>query len=894
MPPTSEKPNESVSEDRLTNVAEHTLVVFSEVASKATEELSEQAPDAGSVFATVNTLTADSAIRKLKGVNDARARDLYVLSTEPAIARVAVTSGDGKVRTIFFSNGTPTRQPSDGSVIASYRSPMGRLAALPPGKSFDSRSWGELKVRERITLRPRKNEDGWDSVDSVFEGVKAKALTVKSLRELLRAASAESAIDILDAMLAEDRAASNVMEGRRRSVIEKMGLREQPILDPYQDEIFRLPLDTHLVILGPPGTGKTTTLIKRLGLKLDLQYLTDEERDMVRQSAAGEAGHAQSWLMFAPSDLLKQYVKEAFAREGIPASDFRIQTWTDFRWDLARQRFGILRTGAGTGSFVMKPELGSIRSDTLPRQTAWFEHFDAWQTKQFWDDLRAHADALAGNADAAAARIGSRLKSALESSGAAAFIAIAELDGDLQGLIETLRTDTDDKIRRAISRELAKNNTLLTRLADFLPTLSDDGEDADDADAEEEEETRRPRVGREAAFEAYARVIRAQARAAASGRTLSRQSRNGKIAEWLGDRRLAIEDLRTLGASLQVQASARRFANALRRYLDGMPARYRRFRREAQGEGRWYAKDGFGPSELSPLEVDIILLATLRGMRNLFTDRRIGREFAQGRYQALKPIRDLFKTQISVDEATDFSPIQLACMAALCDPATDSFVACGDFNQRITAWGSRSDADLRWVLPDVDLRPITISYRHSRQLNELARDLVRLSAPDAPEAQLPERVDNEGVNPVLATNLSGYAATAAWLAARIAEIERFTDVLPSIAILVVNEDDVIPMADALSAALDSMHIRAVACSRGNLAGQDLDVRVFDVQHIKGLEFEAVFFVGVDRLAERYQDLFEKFLYVGATRAAMYLGLVSGAPSLPQRIAPLAGCFGQNW
>ena len=148
---------------------------------------------------------------------------------------------------------------------------------------------------------------------------------------------------------------------------------------------------------------------------------------------------------------------------------------------------------------------------------------------------------------------------------------------------------------------------------------------------------------------------------------------------------------------------------------------------------------------------------------------------------------------------------------------------------------------------------------------------------------MPQRVDNEGVEPVLATRLSERGTIAAWLADRIGEIERFTKVLPSIAVLVNVEDDVIPLADVLTAALASKNIRAVACSRGNLAGQDNDVRVFDVEHIKGLEFEAVFFVGIDHLAERHPDLFEKYLYVGATRAAMYLGLTTAGPSLPERI-----------
>jgi superfamily I DNA/RNA helicase len=63
-----------------------------------------------------------------------------------------------------------------------------------------------------------------------------------------------------------------------------------------------------------------------------------------------------------------------------------------------------------------------------------------------------------------------------------------------------------------------------------------------------------------------------------------------------------------------------------------------------------------------------------------------------------------------------------------------------------------------------------------------------------------------------------------------------------------------------------------------------------IQHIKGLEFEAVFFVGIDRLAERIPDLFHRFFYVGVTRAATYLD-VTCEGALPKQLEPLRSNFG---
>ena len=132
-----------------------------------------------------------------------------------------------------------------------------------------------------------------------------------------------------------------------------------------------------------------------------------------------------------------------------------------------------------------------------------------------------------------------------------------------------------------------------------------------------------------------------------------------------------------------------------------------------------------------------------------------------------------------------------------------------------------------------------------------------------------------------------------WLADRIREIERFVGQLPSTAIFVNSEDDVAPVAEALNAALGEHNIQVIACREGQAVGQESNVRVFDIQHIKGLEFEAVFFVGVDQLAALHPAMFDKYLYVGTTRAANYLGVTCGG-ALPTAIESLRTHFGQDW
>ena len=73
----------------------------------------------------------------------------------------------------------------------------------------------------------------------------------------------------------------------------------------------------------------------------------------------------------------------------------------------------------------------------------------------------------------------------------------------------------------------------------------------------------------------------------------------------------------------------------------------------------------------------------------------------------------------------------------------------------------------------------------------------------------------------------------------------------------------------------------------------LEVTAVLLSPISWLEFEAVFFVGVDQLLQQYPDLYQKFLYVGATRAANYLG-VTCTGELPSALEQLRPYFGENW
>lgn len=878
-------------------VAGEALDQLERIADKAKSKLQGGSTVASDSFASVNTLMGTDAIQNLEQISQANRESFQTLVKEPAIARVVAEDEDGQRQTYYICRAAAL---SGFLNHTGYWSEKGRLAALPIGEELELKDGSYLTVIEKTRLYPTSNADGWDSLNTVFEIDEFGPTTVKSIRTLLvKTIGEEATEDLLSQLLAAESIKDNIVKGLRRSVITKMGLRDQPILDQYQDEIFRLPLDQRLLILGPPGTGKTTTLIRRLGQKLDTAFLDESEQHLIETivSKQGKA-HSHSWLMFTPTELLKQYLKEAFAREGVAAPDQNIKTWRDYQRELARGTFSVLRASSGSG-FILRDSLNNLLQSAIEQPIQWFNEFNTWQLNTFVQELRDAADLLAGTQIPNVNQLGSRLQGIVskeaEGSMASIFSLLVQEIPKIQAIVSSLKEASDKKIRASLNLLLNRDKNFMPSLSVFVDSLQQQANTAEfDEDLDEdEEELLAQKTPVEKIIAAYNAAVSAHAKATASKRALSKNSRNGKIIEWLGERGLTQADSAEVGASLLIQASARRFINPVKRYLDGMPKRYRAFRRESQPANRWYQEGSFDARDIHPLELDIVLLASLRSAWELLSRPNVLRDIDAPAWSSLKPVLGHYCNQILVDEATDFSPVQLACMAALAHPQLRSFFACGDFNQRLTTWGARSVNELKWLYPDIDIKEVSITYRQSQQLNELAHAMIRVMGGNEQHASLPAHMDNTGVAPALLEDAATTDSVVNWLADRIREIEQFVGELPSTAIFVNSESEVSPVAAALDRVLAEHNIQVVACHEGQTVGQESSVRVFDIQHIKGLEFEAVFFIGIDQLSAQQPALFDKYLYVGTTRAATYLG-VTCQEKLPSAIDSLRSHFCQHW
>jgi hypothetical protein len=534
-----------------------------------------------------------------------------------------------------------------------------------------------------------------------------------------------------------------------------------------------------------------------------------------------------------------------------------------------------------------------------------FEDFESYLANEVLDRATSAFDQLYRSDDEDLRRL---LDSAVGKHPAGSQFSLSEIFNLVEGSVQ-LRPEmkrANDRIKQEIhriaNRLLYVHKSLIDELVEALPSITQDLREEEDDDEELEDtpllqsgELRNKEEKQLLAAEVLKATLRSLSRANALGRS-SVGGRARRVIKFLGDRIPPRESLSEVGLRIVRRGHLRSLINSPRLFVMGAPRYYNRFRREAFKEGRLFnleSADAIRQMRISKAELDVLILTMLRNSRRLFSEMPSQLTDISSQ-DWLENIKSQYLMQVFVDEATDFSAIQLACTMELSHPQLRSWFACGDLNQRITSYGIEDLTEIEWLKrvggDVIEMSEVDIAYRQSRRLRELANALRR-PGDSGSRLSAPEQGEEADVWPLLAENQIG-EYLGSWLAQRIVEVERAVGRLPSIAVFVDGDLRIDPLVELIRPLLAGHNIPVVGCKDGRVVGDNLEVRVFDIRHIKGLEFEAVFFLGIDSLAERTPELFERFFYVGASRAAMYLGITCEG-QLPSKLEHVRAHFRTN-
>lgn len=668
------------------------------------------------------------------------------------------------------------------------------------------------------------------------------------------------------------------------SIRKKVILKQQPILDKMQDKVFRLPIDSFIMLQGRPGTGKTTTLIKRISQKTDTNFLSDEEKSIIQ----GTVDHKNSWIMFTPNDLLKSYLKEAFNKENIPASNEKIKTWDELSFILARDVIGLLKREERLSSLTFVKNKNIINQDSNFRD--FYLDYEKYYLKKYLNEINTSLewaeDNLKNQLFVELKKLLIQIDDYLLESLKLFLIKLVEKSDQIKEIFAYVKSEVEEEkiINDKLKEIIEKDKKFLEELYNFSSNIKKSpSNDNNDEEEQEVEITGEDKNIRKQAKDFYQNAIFTLARSKIKGKIINPKSEVGKILEYLGDRIPDQNYILDIGRKITINSHKTILVNSPNRILNSVSKSYLNYRRKGNENG--FYTNIPDTTEIDQFELDILILLKLKLIHfyneNLDSSKR-------SLYPLLSEFENYLKNQVLIDEVTDFSPIQIKCIKLLANPKIKSIFVSGDFNQRLTKYGLKDHEDISWG-DEVKYEEITNYYRQSSILYDFSNKLVNKS-----DNQITPVNNEKEFKPVLGEKLSNYSLVTSWLSDRIIEIKNNLGMVPSIAILVNNDFQVDELKEKLEEEINGKeNFRIFGSKGGRDIADDHDIRIYSIQYIKGLEFESVFFIDVDDLKENHPDLYNKYLYVGSTRAATFLGFTCKI-KLPLELEQLREYFCERW
>jgi len=693
------------------------------------------------------------------------------------------------------------------------------------------------------------------------------------------------------------------MKNLTRFIRQQGKLRFNPILDPTQNKIKTSNLfnGKTVIIEGGPGTGKTTTMIQRL------KYLTDTyaiEEDFNKGAGLYNLSVSQKddllnaikeqrdWIFFSPSKLLKEYLSDAMNREGLTNTREKVWNWHDFCKKVIRDNYHLFDPTDDNAPFKasrIKDTLFFQKSDVIQEFAGYFLNqlrliksrfpkIDESATRYKWTSIALNIrQRFDGCEDFSLTQFISLFDS-LERLYAA----------DCRELLKENR-DTIKQIAEEIFILISEKDVIKEKIEGLLtPTVTEQNEDVEeDFETIEEDLTDRAIQIIRQWFKRYCYSLKnSDIKLTPKQDLLSEillpvltESHKAKISR--------------VGELALFEQFAKYTRGVVSNIMGGFPAKYKRFRKKMLSEQNpnlnlevlkelVQRREG---KELHPQEQSL-LIGFINNLAKMVLNAS-----PKSRHTFTDAYLELSRPIIGIDEATDFCKCDIYAIQSLLSTKYSSLTLCGDMMQRLTPFGITDWKDIEDIITSPVILKMLTSYRQSSSLLNVARQLYTDTIGTEPNYKA--YMKSTKVPKPLAFVSDDEQEKVEWIVQRIKEVYiAYDKKLPSIAIF-LNDKNSIPRFVELLNDTDFIvdtDIKVLDGSEGNVLSDSNDIRVYPINVVKGMEFDVVFFHNIDKTNEK-TDLLKRYIYVGVSRAAFFLGI-----TLSEEDEELCKYFtmGQQW
>jgi hypothetical protein len=726
-------------------------------------------------------------------------------------------------------------------------------------------------------------------------------------------AESEAAQELTAQIELKEKELKTLKEKVEKHIAHEVALRDQPILDKYQEEVKRSQiLKGSLIINGGPGTGKTTSLIQRITfltsetVEEEVGELTQEGKDILFNNKA--------WVFYSPSELLRNYLASAMSAEGLVVTEESVRTWDTHRKALLRQT-GLINSetfkpfvskSIKDGNTFFKSDSAlwlklntAFLSFILNRQTNKVERMNSKAVLQKLNTslVNSEAESYILSLRTLAIKMSDSSKRALKFRKIDSWVPFyISFQNEFQEFFKDFNKELSKEIKNEASRvQVAIKNK--EAIVDWLRKLvieeirnrQELNNEEDEYEIEEEEEQFDIEHTIDVQLAVNRKIvsfIRNYSLHLFDKSNVKLSPRNKELLEKLSDY-LKTDKLESFGIRLFFKRNFEKPTKGLEANLFGeIPAVYKQFRRgffvpkskllTDTGLSVFESNLKQGNKHLYPEEADYILAFIFGLSKRLYQDRKL--YWKQSSHRYLETYKDNIRGVVAVDEATDFSIWELVVMTQLSHPLFGSTTLSGDLMQRFTSKGIKNWESYAKLFKDTEIKDLKIAYRQTAKLIDIAAGIYNQYLKKEATFKSHFKDDPLDPDPLIFTNKDDDKKHA-WLVDRIMDIQRlYGKNFPSVAIFVNNDMEAMALAKSLNKfdKLEEIGVEAVACVEGKILGDRQSVRIYSAEYIKGLEFGAVFYYNLDSI-DIDKDLMFKYVYVGLSRANLFLGVTTNRP-----------------